>query len=238
MVRLPRTILPCISVRKNSPAPFRIFGAGVSVSELFDPIARIGARVAAWLLLLCVLCPHPAHAALLVRKDAPHAEQWFRLYNELPPVWKTRRDIKVRELPPEDMARLIVKLGGEEADRHDDSTVDGCYQSEDEDEDTPVITLADTLRGEQASLVFTHEYGHFVWDALLTDRERARYTRLWRTQKRARHLVTEYAGDSGEEGFAEAFAYYLRKPAQLQKRDPASHQFFREWVDSRSQAIR
>lgn len=192
------------------------------------------ALFASLLLILSVVCMASSQASLRVREYVPHAEQWFRLYNELPDVWKTRRDIKLRELPPREMERLIARLEGDEADRNDDSVVDGCYQSGDEDDDTPIITLCDSLRGEQAGLVFTHEYGHFVWGEMLTNRERTRYTQIWRSQKRAHRLVTEYAGDSDEEGFAEAFAYYLRKPAQLQKKDSASSQFFHDLLASRT----
>ena len=180
------------------------------------------------MLIACVFFAVGAQASLWVREDARHSEQWRRLYNEVPNTWKTQQDIKVRELPPRDMERLIADLEGGEADRHDDSIVDGCYQNESEDEPTPIITLSENLRGEQAALVFTHEYGHFVWNTILNDHERSRYTRIWRNQSRAHHLVTEYASDSEEEGFAEAFAYFLRKPTQLQRRDPASLRFLHD----------
>ncbi len=87
------------------------------------------------------------------------------------------------------------------------------------------ISLRETLHGDQAAFVFAHEYGHYVWEDLLTESQRANYGRLWRIQKRARHLVTAYARDSVEEGFAEAFAHYLRKPSLLRKRDARSSAF-------------
>ncbi len=233
MVRLSLSLQPRFRNKPHALNSRRIIRAVLPVFKLCTPRLRTAFCLLCAFVAACVACCIPSVASLHVRDDAPHAEQWFRLYNELPDVWKTRRVVKLRELPPREMERLIAKLGGGEADRNDDSVVDGCYQSGDEDEDTPVITLCDNLRGEQAGLVFTHEYGHFVWGELLTNSERARYTRLWRTQKRAHHLVTEYARDSDEEGFAEAFAYFLRRPSQLQKRDPASLQFCRELVENR-----
>ena len=233
MVRLSLSLQPRFCNKPHAPNVRRIIRALLPVSPLCAPRLRSAFWLLCSFVVACVIFSVPSIASLHVRDDAPHAEQWFRLYNELPDVWKTRRVIKLRELPPREMERLVAKLDGDEADRNGDSVVDGCYQSGDEDEDTPIITLCETLRGEQAALVFAHEYGHFVWGELLTDSERARYTRLWRTQKRAHHLVTRYAGDSDEEGFAEAFAYSLRRPAQLQKRDSASLQFCRDLVENR-----
>ena len=133
------------------------------------------------------------------------------------------------------MERLAADLSGEDVDRSDNSVVDGCYQNDGIAEGgAPIITLRDTLRGEQAGLVFTHEYAHFLWDEMLSDAQRARYTRLWRTQKRAHHLVTEYAQASEEEGFADSFAYFARRPALLHKRDAASAQFLRDLSAARA----
>lgn len=233
MVRWSPGVQPHFRNKPHAQSLRRIIRAIQPVFNLCELRLRTAFCLMCSFVAACAICCVPSDASLHVRDDAPHAEQWFRLYDELPDVWKTRRVIKLRELPLRDMERLIAKLNGDDADKHDDSIVDGCYQSGDEDEDTPIITVCDSLRGEQAGLVFTHEYGHFVWDEMLTNSERAHYTRIWRAQKRAHHLVTEYARDSDEEGFAEAFAYFLRKPAQLQKRDPASLQFCRDLLESR-----
>lgn len=183
----------------------------------------------AWTLTLA------ATASLRVHKDARHAELWFRFYDDLPRVWKTPRPVLLREFSPRDMERLAADLSGEDVDKSDNSVVDGCYQNDGNAEGgAPIITLCDTLRGEQAGLVFTHEYAHFLWDEMLNDAQRARYTRLWRAQKRAHHLVTEYAGESDEEGFADAFAYFVRRPTLLQKRDAVSAQFLRDLSAARA----
>ncbi len=186
-------------------------------------------------LVLAAAMTRPASATLRVRNDARHAEQWFRLYDDLPRAWKTRRTVLLREMSERAITRLAAQLGADEGDRDGDSVIDGCYQNAGYDENSPpLITVCDTLRGEQAGLVFAHEYGHFVWNELLSDEQRTRYTRLWRNQKRAHHLVTEYARDSDEEGFAEAFAYYVRRASQLTRKDPASAQFLRDLSALRS----
>lgn len=169
--------------------------------------------------------PISAAASLRIAEGSPHASLWRRLYEKMPAPWKTDRAILVEEVSDAEMEGLVARSG--EANRaDDDSVVDGCFIDGGENEGDPArITLRETLEGEEAGLVFTHEYGHFVWDSLLTNSQRTRYQRLWKTQKRAGHLVTEYAGDSEEEGFAEAFAYYLRKPETLRHSDEASWQF-------------
>ena len=44
--------------------------------------------------------------------------------------------------------------------------------------------------------------------------------------------MTEYAGDSDEEGFAEAFAYFIRKPGILRRLDGRSSIFMTEMQDA------
>jgi hypothetical protein len=59
----------------------------------------------------------------------------------------------------------------------------------------------------------------------MTKNQRAIYRGLYSNQKAAHHLVTDYARESVEEGFAEAFSYYSMEPATLAKRDSASLHF-------------
>jgi hypothetical protein len=169
----------------------------------------------------------PAKAALRIADDAPHARLWRQLYRQMPTCWKTSRTVFLQEVSDDEMDRLVERTRHRNRDEaRDDSLVDGCYESGGPHEDDfPTITLRDSLNGEERSLVFTHEYGHFVWDEILTDAQRGRYALLWRQLKRSGHLVTEYAGDSEEEGFAECFAYSLRRPGLLQHRSPEAAQF-------------
>lgn len=201
---------------RSSHGPFRRRGHGI-------------ARLVALGLAASLCGSNPASASLRVVGEGPRAALWQRLYDALPAPWKTERTLLVQELTDAEMAAFLARVGGNgSADRAEsDSTVDGCYQKSGRTKgEVGTIRLCRRLEGAQAELVFAHEYGHFIWDQKLVKAQRARYKTLWRQQKRAGHLVTKYAGEDVEEGFAEAVAYFLRQPATLQERDPESYRFF------------
>lgn len=79
----------------------------------------------------------------------------------------------------------------------------------------------------------THEYGHYVWFHLLNTRDRKQYRGIYKRQAQTRALVSHYAGTNLEEGFAEAFAFYVRQPARLQAKDPISFRFLADWAAAR-----
>ncbi len=168
----------------------------------------------------------PADAALRMDTGSLHAPIWRKVYNDLPASWRSDKPIRVEEITDLAMAQLTAE-GDSGRNGHGDaeSVVDGCFRQSDDRDDSPIITLRESLRGEDAELVFAHEYSHFIWDEKLTDTQRRSYTALWRAQKRAGHLVTRYAADSVEEGFAEAASFFLRRPSVLRSRDPASGRF-------------
>ena len=173
----------------------------------------------------------PAHAQIRFRADSAHGSLWRSLYSRLPGAWKARDLVYVREVTDDDMDRFVERFEGPNS--KDNSIVDGCYQANIASDDMAgQITLRQSLRGENAALVFVHEYGHYLWSNVLTNGDRARYRRVWRDQKRNHNLVTEYAGDSDEEGFAEAFAYFIRKPAILRRFDSRSCGFMVELQDA------
>jgi hypothetical protein len=175
----------------------------------------------------------PAGAQLRFRAGTTHGALWRRLYATLPATWKAQDLVYVRELSDGDMDRFIEEFEGPNSKA--DSIVDGCYQGNHGlQASAGEITLRESLYGENAALVFIHEYGHYVWANLLTEAERARYHRIWREQKRAKSLVTAYAGESDEEGFGEAFAYFIRRPAVLRKADGKSFRFLAEIQDAGS----
>ena len=183
------------------------------------PLLRVGASALSFFLLLPM-----AGAQLRFRTDSMHAALWRKVYTQLPPAWKAREFVYVREITDARMDRFIEQFEG--ANDRTDSIIDGCYQKHaDPEEMAGSITLRESLHGESAALVFIHEYGHYVWGNVLNSVERSRYRRLWRDQKRANRLVTDYAGESDEEGFAEAFAYFIRRPATLRRQDPRSSRF-------------
>jgi hypothetical protein len=178
-----------------------------------------------------LLMLRPAQAQLRFRVNSTHSALWRRLYSSLPTTWKAQELVYVRELSDEEMDRFIEEFEGPNSKA--DSIVDGCYRgSHGQQESAGQITLRESLRGESAALVFMHEYGHYIWANLLTDTDRTRYRRIWREQKRGRGLVTAYAGESDEEGFAEAFAFFIRRPAVLRKSDLKSWKFLSEIRDS------
>src|SRR5438309_530788 len=65
---------------------------------------------------------------------------------------------------------------------------------------------------------------HYVWKQVLSQDQRRQYEGVYKVQSKARHLVSAYAAVSVEEGFAEAYSYYVRQPAILEKCDPQSRQ--------------
>lgn len=178
-------------------------------------------------LMICALFSggaSPSFATLRIADNAPHAALWQQVYDELPSCWKSDRAITVRELPSAEMAALITRNGGRVSPSRigNGIGVDGCYQK-DCNSKTNAGTICLCLnQGTQAELVFAHEYGHFIWDEKLTKAHRASFKRLWQKETRAGRLITKYAGENVEEGFAEVVAYFLRQPDDLYQREPES----------------
>lgn len=185
----------------------------------------LGALLSVALGVILIGRARPVSAELLIAEDQPHAALWKQLYSQLPDVWKTDTHVVVKEVSSAEMAHLVAQVEGGDNREDDNSVVDGCYEPGARDGEPDTITLLSSLKGLDAELVFTHEYGHFVWDNLLTRSQRNQYRQIWKRQKASGHLVTRYAGDDVEEGFAEAFAYYLRRPATLKRRDTGSCKF-------------
>jgi len=96
-------------------------------------------------------------------------------------------------------------------------SVDGIYQNS-----SPTITLRVASPADDISANFTHEYGHYVWFNVLSPAQRGEYAKLYETQRSSHHLVTQYAAVSVEEGFAEAFSFYVRQNSVLAQCDASS----------------
>jgi hypothetical protein len=128
--------------------------------------------------------------------------------------------VLVREISDQEMDDLVAE-DSEQAARQDDddSIVDGIFLYD--DEGRPTITLRRSLSPADAPLVFAHELGHLVWDTHLTAGERGRFTAAYKQSKSAKRLVTDYAGESAEEGWAEAFSFFVLKPDTLRRPRPA-----------------
>jgi hypothetical protein len=172
-------------------------------------------------LSLCALAL-PAAAGLHVEGNSSRASLFRGLYDKLPACWKTDREVIVREVSDREMRRLIAEDKRSNREDEGDMVVQGFYDNDGDEESPIIITLRSSLTAEDARMVFTHEYGHFVWDEMLTKGDRSSYSDLWEKQRRRGRLITRYAKDSREEGFAEAFAYFLREPERLRRRDVES----------------
>lgn len=177
-------------------------------------------------------CARFSQAALSVDPDAPHAAVWRRLYARMPTLWKSTERLKLREVSEEEMRHIAADVDGD-ANTNGDSVVDGMYQEAGDTLDSPpIITLCPQLEGTEPDMLFAHEYGHFVWNTKFTDAQHARFRRIWREQKRAGRLITEYAGEDLDEGFAEAFAFYLCRPDDLSATDQRAWAFLHDICSS------
>jgi len=181
------------------------------------------------LILVVIVCSGwPARATLRIATGCPHGSLFQRIYEQFPEVFKSRSTLLVREVSDEEMDQLV---GEHERDlqhngNSDQGVVDAFYQSAQSERDpTPSITIRRMLPEYSSPFIFTHEYGHYVWYAKLNRGQRGDFKRIWREQKRAGCLITRYAGEDEYEGFAEAFAYYLRNPAKLKRVDSESWEF-------------
>lgn len=165
---------------------------------------------------MVVSSPVPAPARSLSAWYAQHIPQRFRAVSRL----------SVRELPETQM-NLYLHDGSTEASHSegdDLGDVDGVYESR---PDRMALRLPPA--GKVDMYTFAHEYGHYVWFRLLSESDRARYGVLYKHVRLSGHLVTPYAQNGVEEGFAEAFSFYVAQPPILAARDPASFQFLAQW---------
>jgi hypothetical protein len=187
------------------------------------PSSLLGRAFASCLAVLCLFAlVLPAAAGLHVEGGSSRAPLFRTLYDKLPDCWKTDREVIVREVSDREMRRLIAEDKRMSREEEDDMVVQGFYDNDGDGKSPIVITLRSSLSADEARMVFTHEYGHYVWDDLLTKGDRNSYGELWQKQRRRGRLITRYAGDSREEGFAEAFAYFLRDPDRLRRKDVES----------------
>ncbi len=174
-----------------------------------------------------------SQAQVVFKNDSKHTALWRSIYARMPGVWKTNKKVSVREVADDTMNALTEKYVGLDS-RSPDFVVDGLFLKADVEEGIPArIFLSETLQGESTGLVFVHEYGHFVWHSILSNSQRNRFRRLWSEQSVEGILVTDYAGVSVEEGFAEAFSFFIRRPEILRYQDFRSLMFLEDLQDER-----
>lgn len=150
------------------------------------------------------------------------------MYDALPAFFKTKRTVVIEEVTDEGMEKLLAQeMPGQQDNQDKDSVVDGYYRPG-SGEDGAIITLRKSLDGENVGLVFIHEYAHFLWETRLNARQRDDYRTIWKRAKRIDTLVTGYAGESVEEGFADTLAYYVRRPDTLKRKDREGFKYMGE----------
>lgn len=142
--------------------------------------------------------------------------------NHIPARFRTKDEIDVQVFDRQAMLDYIHEgePADQSADQAGDDTIDGIYE-----DGPPTVTLRSTPNLDDLSFTFSHEYGHYVWQDLLTKAQHKEYAAIYYKERAAHHLVTAYAATELDEGFAEAFSFYAMAPPILQKRDPLSYRF-------------
>lgn len=169
-----------------------------------------------------------ASAQIVVSSPVPAAAQTLTAWyvHHIPMRFRATSRLTIRELPEADMNAYLH--GGSEEASHSEGDdlgdVDGVYESRPD-------RMALRLPPEHGIDMFTfaHEYGHYVWFQLFSDDDRRRYEVLYKRRRAAGRLVTRYAETGVEEGFAEAFSFYVAQSPMLAARDPESSQFLSRW---------
>ena len=201
---------------------------------MFRSLVSKGSILSVMALLLLLCRPAPAQISV-ADPSAPAAHtltSWSRLH--IPAKFQTHDKVEVQPLSDaamDDYLHSDPDNDAESGDANNDSNsedsaeeIDGVFT-----DDPPQIFLRVSDPSQIDYATFAHEYGHYVWFDLLTDTDRKRYKVIYERQKAAHRLISDYAGESLEEGFAEAFSADIVTPAALLHQDPLSYQFLSRW---------
>lgn len=153
-------------------------------------------------------------------------QTWYDLH--IPARFQAHSRLMVDVLTDAQMDNYIAREQGDASHSTSDDAgdIDGVFES-----DPDRITLRDSPADGPDKFTFAHEYGHYVWFHMLTKDDRNRYQKIYDRQRAADQLVTHYASTDVQEGFAEAFSFYICSPVLLNHRDPVSFQFIDRWID-------
>lgn len=181
----------------------------------------------AWTTILLLVFAAPGRAQIVVEADSPIRAQSLQAWCErhIPPVFRPDRVLRVRLLFPRQMLALVEQ---DKTQEDADGDVDGLFK-----DDPPRIAVRITDSEGPDVFTFAHEYGHWVWTKLFSRDDRRTYRALYERQRTRHALVTRYAQTDEEEGFAEAFSFYVNEPPLLQRRDPVSARFLSDWAAAR-----
>ena len=173
---------------------------------------------------------------VVVQPEASPLASTFQAWcdSHVPAPYRSRDRVVVRLM---DNDAMTAYLRGDSDGRQthqadtpgDTDDIDGVFE-----DGPPRIGLRMPDDGKPDMFTFAHEYGHYVWFHVLSRDDRKRYEALYNHQRGSHHLVTQYASTSVQEGFAEAFSFYVVQPAILSHRDPASGAFFTQFTQTHS----
>lgn len=169
-----------------------------------------------------------ARAALSVTGGTASQQQALtRAFSAVPSCCNTSCSVCVRLLGDQEMDACLQASAAAHSQRIlNAGAVDGFYQ-----DGAKVITLRAPSATADVSTTFTHEYGHYVWMNVLSPAQRDQYRKVYDTQRAAGRLVSPYAAVSVEEGFAEAFSFYIQRRPLLVQKDLSSCCFLDGLVD-------
>jgi hypothetical protein len=172
-------------------------------------------------------------------QEEPETRQtsiWKSVLSRMPRTWKDARRVEVYWVSDREMDRLVAEQEDEDQQQGEDSTIQGFYDRARDARSPASITIRANLSRDEATFVLSHEYAHMVWDEVMSRRQRMEYRRIWEDQRRSRRLVSRYATESAEEGFAEAVASYLLQPERLNRRDEYSYRFVQDLIREADEA--
>jgi hypothetical protein len=159
-------------------------------------------------------------------------QHWYS--SELPPCFSAKDDIALYPLEDPGMDNYLKSIGlsdGTSYSKSDAGEIDGLFVNRQKR-----ISVRVDSNGGVDMETLSHEYGHYVWFHLFTNSERQQYRDIYKHQSRDKQLVTDYAATNLEEGFAEAFAFFVVDPLKLDAADPVSYQFLLDCITRRTEA--
>lgn len=174
-----------------------------------------------------------ASADVIINAPQVNSDLIQRWYDYIPNAWKGERHIIVVEYDNRRMDSVVrEKVSGLFAR---ESTIDGIYVSDMIRRYRPsYIYLRKKAKKSETAASFVHEYGHYVWNEVLTKRERDTFSRRWDNDAEIFDTYCHYSTDSPEEAFAESFSYFIRMPWVVRSKDPVTYKFLLQAERSRN----
>jgi hypothetical protein len=187
-------------------------------------------------LAVSLIAPIPAQADLVLKSKFNDATtfptSWYQ--QTIPSCFRSSANITLYAFDDHDMDRYLRSVGlasGASCSKDGDLEIDGLF-----DNRRTSIFVRVSDQGAFNNQALTHEYGHYVWFRLFSKKDRGKYRKIYNGQRHNHFLISDYSYTNLEEGFAEAFAFYVISPNLLQQKDAASYAFLSQWQDKHSAA--